>query len=230
MTIAESLFVNQWFYSVDHQCTCQLIEAQTLWGETTCRVWLPARDSVVRIPASRLEPLESAGNSSPDNIAYIAAAARIADALTQDVLLAPIESTVIPLPHQIRALSRAIASDRIRYLLADEVGLGKTIEAGLILRELKLRGMVKRTAVIAPKGLVAQWIAEMAIHFNEQFHQLLTEDYRTLKRISAIHRTEMRGLSLKKTTQSSALSPQNSAATRKIPFCCCIKSWFPWIL
>jgi hypothetical protein len=42
-------------------------------------------------------------------------------------LLAPIESSVIPLPHQIRALPRAIANDRVRYLLADEVGLGKII-------------------------------------------------------------------------------------------------------
>ncbi|MBI1747103.1 MAG: hypothetical protein HYR55_11010 [Acidobacteria bacterium] len=55
-----------------------------------------------------------------DNIDYIDAAARVADALTQYVLLAPIESSVIPLPHQIRTLSRAITNDRVRYLLADE--------------------------------------------------------------------------------------------------------------
>jgi superfamily II DNA or RNA helicase len=191
MSLIES---GNWYYSPDHGQLCQVIEAQTLWGETTCRVWLPGRDSVVRIPASRLKPLESACTGSPDEIAYIAAAARVADALTQDVLLAPIESSVIPLPHQVRALSRAIANDRVRYLLADEVGLGKTIEAGLIMRELKLRGLVKRTLVIAPKGLVTQWIAEMAIRFNERFHQVLTEDYRTLKRISAIHRPEVKGL------------------------------------
>ncbi len=173
-----------WYYSPDHGQLCQVIEAQTLWGETTCRVWLPGRDSVVRIPASRLKSLESAGTGSPDNIAYIAAAARVADALTQDVLLAPIESSVIPLPHQIRALSRAISSDRVRYLLADEVGLGKTIEAGLILRELKLRGLVKRTLVIAPKGLVSQWVSEMRFHFGETFQLVLPEDIKTLKRIA----------------------------------------------
>ena len=78
----------------------------------------------------------------------------MADALTQDVLLAPIESSAIQLPHQIRALSREIFSDRIRYLLANEVGLGKTIEAGLIMRELKLRGLVAHTLIVAPKGLV----------------------------------------------------------------------------
>ncbi len=177
---------NSWYYSPDHGQLCQVIEAQTLWGETTCRVWLPGRDSVVRIPASRLKSLESAGTGSPDNIAYIAAAARVADALTQDVLLAPIESSLIPLPHQIRALSRAIANDRVRYLLADEVGLGKTIEAGLILRELKLRGLVKRTLVIAPKGLVSQWVSEMRFHFGETFQLVLPEDIKTLKRIAPV--------------------------------------------
>ncbi|MGD0043743.1 MAG: DEAD/DEAH box helicase, partial [Isosphaeraceae bacterium] len=147
-------------------------------------VWLPGRDSVVRIPASRLKSLESSGAGSPDDIAYVAAAARVADALTQDVLLAPIESSVIPLPHQIRALSRAIANDRVRYLLADEVGLGKTIEAGLIMQELKLRGLVKRTLVVAPKGLVSQWVSEMLFHFGETFQLVFPEDIKTLKRIA----------------------------------------------
>ena len=174
----------EWCYSLDHGQVCQVIEAQTLWGETTYRVWLPSRDSVIRITASRLKSIEDVGAGSPDSIAYITAAARVADALTQDVLLAPIESTVIPLPHQLRALSRAIANDRVRYLLADEVGLGKTIEAGLILRELKLRGLVKRTLVIAPKGLVSQWVSEMRFHFGEDFQLVLPEDIKTLKRIT----------------------------------------------
>jgi len=179
---------NGWYYSPNHGQLCQVTETQTLWGETTCRVWLPGRDSVVCIPASRLMPIASAVTSSPDNITYITAAAQVADALTQDVLLAPIESSVIPLPHQIRALSRAIADDRVRYLLADEVGLGKTIEAGLIMRELKLRGLVKRTLVIAPKGLVTQWVSEMRFHFSETFQLVLPEDIKTLKRISPVSR------------------------------------------
>jgi superfamily II DNA or RNA helicase len=192
MNLSQSGDGNSWCYSPDHGQLCQVIECQTLWGEIICRVWLPGRDSVVRIPASRLKSLESAGTGSPDDIAYVAAAARVADALTQDVLLAPIESSVIPLPHQIRALSRAIANDRIRYLLADEVGLGKTIEAGLIMRELKLRGLVKRTLVIAPKGLVSQWVSEMRTHFNEQFQLVLPEDIKTLSRISAVPGSEFR--------------------------------------
>jgi superfamily II DNA or RNA helicase len=172
-----------WYYSPDHLQLCQVIETQTLWGETTCRVWLPGRDAVVQIPASQLRPLESSRIDSPDYISYVAAAARVADALTKDVLLAPIESSVIPLPHQIQALFRAIANDKVRYLLADEVGLGKTIEAGLIMRELKLRGLVKRTLVIAPKGLVSQWVSEMSVHFGETFQPVLPEDLKTLKRL-----------------------------------------------
>ena len=130
----------QWYFSPDHGQLCRVIETQTLWEETVCRVWLPSKDTVVRLPAARLRPVQEASVGTVDGIAYLAAAARVADALAQDVLLAPIESSVIPLPHQIRALSMAISKDRVRYLLADEVGLGKTIEAGLIMRELKLRG------------------------------------------------------------------------------------------
>ncbi|MFZ1405604.1 MAG: hypothetical protein WAW03_21125 [Anaerolineae bacterium] len=66
-----------WYFSPDHGQLCQVIETQTLWGETTCRVWLPGSDAVVRIPASRLKPLADAGAASPDAITYIVAAARV---------------------------------------------------------------------------------------------------------------------------------------------------------
>jgi len=142
MTISETeqTKARDWRWSEEHRSICRVIETDSLWGETTCRVWLPGRESVVRIPASRLKSLESATTGSPDDIAYVAAAARVASALNQDVLLAPIEASIIPLPHQIWALSRAIANDRVGFLLEDEGDLGKTIEAGLIMRELKLRG------------------------------------------------------------------------------------------
>jgi SNF2 family DNA or RNA helicase len=103
-----------------------------------------------------------------EHILHTAAAAKLLDALEDNLLLAPIQSSVVPLPHQLYALNRAMSQHRIRYLLADEVGLGKTIEAGLILRELKLRGMAKRVLVVAPKGLVRQWQAEMRLHFGEK--------------------------------------------------------------
>ena len=186
---------SEWVWSEGHQQFCQVIETQTIWGEAICRVWLPDAGSVVCIPVSRLKPLDSVGPLSLDAIAYAAAAARVADALTQDMLLAPIESRVIPLPHQIRVLSRAIAGRRVRFLLADEVGLGKTIEAGLIMRELKLRGLVRRTLVVAPKGLVGQWVEEMRTHFNESLYAILPEDIKTLGRISVLPGAKSRTMS-----------------------------------
>ncbi|EIU7179271.1 DEAD/DEAH box helicase [Pseudomonas aeruginosa] len=182
-----------WQYSTVHNCACKVIEEQTLWGQTVCRVWLPNQDAVVRVPRSALRPLDA--DLQPEieagRIAYVAAAAKVAEVLEGStsaseghVLLAPMESNVIPLPHQINALSRAISGDRVRYLMADEVGLGKTIEAGLVMRELKLRGLVRRILVVSPKGIATQWVAEMQTHFNEQFQLVLGDDIGTLQRLA----------------------------------------------
>ena len=173
-----------WAWSVDHQQVCQVVETQTLWGDTLCRVWIPAKDAVVRVRSDRLQLVGGGAQGSSVWLSYVVAAARVSDTLTGDLLLAPIEAPVRPLPHQVRALRRAVAGDRVRYLLADEVGLGKTIEAGLIMRELKLRGMVGRTLVVAPKGLVTQWIAEMRTHFDEEFRFFRPSDFQAFRRIA----------------------------------------------
>ena len=181
-----------WQYSTSHNCACKIIEEQLLWGQNICRIWLPSQNAVVRVPKTTLTSLEK--DSNPDieqfHIAYVAAAAKVAEVLEGSsneseghVLLAPMESNVIPLPHQIHALSRAISNDRVRYLLADEVGLGKTVEAGLILRELKLRGLVRRTLVVAPKSIAMQWVAEMNTHFNETFALINPGDLGALERL-----------------------------------------------
>ncbi len=172
-----------WLYATTYQTMCQVVDVQALWGKIICRIWLPNQDAVARIPADELRPTGEVAMEQPDYISYVAAAARIADSLANDMLLAPIESSVIPLPHQIRALSRAVSDDRVRYLLSDEVGLGKTIEAGLIMRELKLRGRVARTLVVAPKGLVTQWVAEMRTHFNEEFRLLNPSEFAAYRSI-----------------------------------------------
>ncbi len=160
--------IGDWCRHARHTTPCRIIDRQTIWGETLFRVWLPTKDAIIRARASDLSSLSSLFPTA-EAILHTAAAAKLLDALEDNLLLAPIQSSVVPLPHQLYALNRAMSRDRIRYLLADEVGLGKTIEAGLILRELKLRGMVRRVLVVAPKGLVRQWQAEMRLHFGEQF-------------------------------------------------------------
>ena len=158
--------VGDWCWHGRQEAPCRVIDRQDVWGEVAYRVWLPAKDAVVRARAVDLLELASV-RPTAEHILHTAAAAKLLDALEDNLLLAPIQSSVVPLPHQLYALNRAMSRDRIRYLLADEVGLGKTIEAGLILRELKLRGMVQRVLVVAPKGLVRQWQAEMRLHFGE---------------------------------------------------------------
>ncbi len=150
-----SFNVGDWCWLTRQAASCRVIDRQEVWGESTYRVWLPAKDAVMRARASDLAPLESV-RPTVEEILHTTAAAKLLDALEDNLLLAPIQSSVVPLPHQLYALNRAISRDRIRYLFADEVGLGKTIEAGLVLRELKLRGRVKRVLVVAPKGLVRQ--------------------------------------------------------------------------
>jgi superfamily II DNA or RNA helicase len=161
-----------------------VVEASCLWDDATYHVWLPAADSVVRATPDRLKPLDAAEAGHPPRIRYVLYAAHIANLLSEDVLLAPASASVIPLPHQLKALRRAVSQDRVRFLLADEVGLGKTIEAGLIMRELKLRGLLRRTLVITPKGLVTQWMAEMQTHFGEEFRFFSPPDFTAYRRIA----------------------------------------------
>lgn len=160
--------VGDWCWLTRQASPCRVVDRQHVWGEVAYRVWLPGKETVVRARAADLAPLGSV-RPSVEQILHTTAAAKLLDSLEDNLLLAPMQSTVVPLPHQLYALNRAVSRHRIRYLLADEVGLGKTIEAGLVLRELKLRGRVKRILVVAPKGLVRQWQAEMRLHFGEKF-------------------------------------------------------------
>ena len=174
----------QWLWSIEHSQPCKVVEVSHLWDDATYHVWLPATESVVRATPDRLKLLDAAETSHPARIRYVLYAARIANLLSDDVLLAPASASVIPLPHQLKALRRAVSQDRIRVLLADEVGLGKTIEAGLIMRELKLRGLARRILVISPKGLVKQWMAEMQTHFGEEFRFFSPADFSGYRRIA----------------------------------------------
>lgn len=173
----------EWIWSNSHHQPARIVEQVALWGDEALRIWLPQDDAIVRVRLSDVRPLSAQDVGHVDRIKFALFAARLANLTYEDVLIAPSDSAVIPLPHQIRALRRAISGDRVRYLLADEVGLGKTIEAGLILRELKLRGKVRRVLVIAPKGLVMQWEAEMKIHFDEVFRHLAPAEFGTLRKV-----------------------------------------------
>jgi SNF2 family DNA or RNA helicase len=87
-----------------------------------------------------------------------------------DPLLAMNASKVDPLPHQIEAVyGYVLKLPRIRFLIADDPGAGKTIMAGLIIKELKLRRIAKRILIVVPGHLRDQWIRELKDRFEETF-------------------------------------------------------------
>lgn len=114
---------------------------------------------------------------------FVSIASKIKNEIAQKKILAPYESSLLPLPHQILVLEKVMLSGQNRFLLADEVGMGKTIEAGLILKELKLRGEIKRILAIVPKSSLLQWQSEMKEHFNEMFHVYDSEMINHMTRI-----------------------------------------------
>ncbi|QUW04134.1 DUF3883 domain-containing protein [Chloracidobacterium validum] len=93
-----------------------------------------------------------------------------------DPVLAVHTSLVEPLPHQITAVYEAMLSRQpLRFLLADDPGAGKTIMAGLLIKELILRGDLKRCLIVCPGSLVEQWQDEMYHRFHLPF-EILTND------------------------------------------------------
>jgi superfamily II DNA or RNA helicase len=88
-------------------------------------------------------------------------------------------SRVDPLPHQLEAVyDYLLKLARVRFLLADDAGAGKTIMAGLLIRELKLRGLAERILIVTPANLAFQWQRELREKFNEKFLVLRGPDLR----------------------------------------------------
>lgn len=106
----------------------------------------------------------------PEEMFLYIEANRIRLAYQFDPLLAVSVSQVDPLPHQIEAVYHyALEMPRIRFLIADDPGAGKTIMAGLILKEMQYRGLAKRALIVAPGHLKYQWQREMKEKFNTRF-------------------------------------------------------------
>ena len=160
-----------------------VVEVHELWGMTTCKVIDMTSNNVYSVNAENLTASGAASAASEPFVRFVAAWCKVKNELANGTVFDTSES-VLPLPHQRYALERAMATNDVRYMLADEVGLGKTIEAGLIIKELKTRGLIERVLVVCPKGLVTQWEAEMTEKFGERFTIISPEDYATLKKIN----------------------------------------------
>lgn len=146
----------------------EIIGRQRLFNKETLWIHILDTDIFTQVLAEELED----DGVSKNGLAYarfIAIATKIKQEIAEKHILAPYESNLIPLPHQILVLEKVMQGVQTRFMLADEVGMGKTIEAGLVLKEKKLRGEVKRILLVVPKSAMLQWQSEMKEHFAENF-------------------------------------------------------------
>lgn len=161
----------------------QVLEKIEAWGYISYKVFNPATGRVYKANEEQLSSSGSTMRYDENYLRYVTLLSKIKNE-TAGGFLSSLASGIIPLPHQLHVLNRAMETNNIRYILADEVGLGKTIEAGMIIRELKSRGLVSRILVVCPTGLVTQWASEMQEKFHEKFQVILPSDYDTIRRLT----------------------------------------------
>ena len=163
-----------------------VIELQSIeddrFNETLSVIWEVEPDARV-LPKSSL-PDPTAGFDRPQRLAAFLDAVRWGAVASADVnaLQAPFRSGVTIEDYQLEPVARALTAPRVNLLLADDVGLGKTIEAGLVASELLLRQRARRIMVICPAGLTVKWRQEMAEKFGREFVIVNSEQCAVLRR------------------------------------------------
>ena len=123
-----------------------------------------------QLAALHLSPEQPPFDGDPVQFRLGIEALRLALAYEYDPYFSLSIARIDPLPHQLEAIyDYFMKLPRIRFLLADDPGAGKTIMAGLLLKELKIRGLVKRTLIVTPANLTFQWQRELKDKFRESF-------------------------------------------------------------
>lgn len=144
-------------------------------GINTSRVYEPI------LTADNLTALQTTPDTQPfdgdaQRFRLAVEALRLSLAYEYDPYFSLSIARVDPLPHQLEAVYQYfMAMPRIRFLLADDPGAGKTVMAGLLLKELKVRGLVSRTLIITPASLSFQWQREMKDKFREHFEVIRSD-------------------------------------------------------
>ena len=119
----------------------QVLEKIEMWGYVSYKVFNSATGKVYKVTEAQLSQASTDVMKYDENyLRYVMLLAKIKNE-TAGGFLSSLASGVIPLPHQLHVLDRVMESNNIRYILADEVGLGKTIEAGMVIKELQARGL-----------------------------------------------------------------------------------------
>jgi superfamily II DNA or RNA helicase len=140
------------------------------YGESLRVIWEVEPGRKI-LPRRSLPDVIHNGFDPPERLAAFLDAVRWSAVTSAEVnsLQAPLRSGVVVEPYQLEPIARAISNPRVNLLLADDVGLGKTIEAGLVALELLLRHRAKKVMIICPPGLMIKWQDEMTEKFGLTF-------------------------------------------------------------
>jgi len=163
-------------YIEDAQAIDDLISltVRTRDGQTD-QIIVPAVDLAILLDQI-LQQQAGSELANPLDFFLLVEAARIRLAYSFDPFFAVSMSGVQALPHQLQAVyERMLPQARLRFLLADDPGAGKTIMAGLLLKELKLRGVINYVLILTPAPLTIQWQDELYSKFNETFEIVNSE-------------------------------------------------------
>ena len=107
--------------------------------------------------------------------------------IRDSALQAPFRGAIDLEPYQLEPVARAVLMPRVNLLIADDVGLGKTIEAGLVVQELLARARIRNCLILTPASLQQQWVDEMLEKFNLEFRIIDRKAILTLRREYGVH-------------------------------------------
>jgi len=163
-----------------------IIETRRLGGRDQVLVEFPARGERIWIPYENLRYIKGpahrfalgqigdSGQAERARLKSLAWALQMWNENTGSLSRLDID----PLPHQIHLVHHILASGNLNWLIADDVGLGKTIEVGMILAALEQRGMFRRVLLVTPAGLVRQWQEELHHKFGFSEFLIYGDDFR----------------------------------------------------
>jgi len=136
------------------------------------------------LPETRLPAVTASGWDDPQVLGAFLDAVRWGTVASADdsTLQAPFRAGITIEDYQLEPVAKALAMPRVHLLIADDVGLGKTIEAGLVVQEMLLRHRARRVLVVCPAPLTGKWRDELAEKFGLNFHVLDAAALKALRR------------------------------------------------
>ncbi len=171
--------------SRQHLVTLSSVEDEGL-GEELCVIW-ELEPGALCLEKSKLPPLTAFDDPREFDAFLDAVSWGSVSSADDRALQAPFRSGVDVDDYQLDPVVRALSMPRVNLLIADDVGLGKTIEAGLVAQELILRHRVRTILIVCPSLLQVQWREEMRDKFGLDFRIVDSELLRELRRRRGIH-------------------------------------------